>query len=54
MSERVLHVYLTIEGTNPLTMLEGLSDSSLPFGGNLDMKNTKLLLEVIKLHSGHF
>ena len=28
-----------------------LPDSSLPLGGNLDLKNTKLLSEVLKLHS---
>ena len=42
---------LTMEGTNPLTMSEWLTDSSLPFGGKLDLENTKLLLEVLKLHS---
>ena len=36
------------------TMSEGLTDSSLPLGGNLDLTNTKLLFEVLKLHSGHF
>ena len=41
-------------GTNPTTMSEGLTDSSLPLGRNLDMENTKLLLEVLKLYSGHF
>ena len=40
-----------MEGTNPLSMSEWLTDSSLPFGGNLDLENTKLLLEVLKLHS---
>ena len=45
-------LHLTMEGTNPLTMSKWLTDSSLPFGGNLDLENTKLLLEVIKLHSG--
>ena len=51
MSEWLQHLYLTMEGTNPLTMSEGLMDSSLPFGGNLDLENTKLLPEVLKLHS---
>ena len=37
--------HLIMEGTNPLTMLEWLTDSSLPFGGNLDLENTKLLPE---------
>ena len=44
----------TMEGTNPLTMSEGIMKSSLPFGRNLDLENTKLLPEVLKLHSGHF
>ena len=39
-----------MEGTNPLTMLEWLWDSSLSLGGNIDMENTKLLPEVLKLH----
>ena len=38
-----------MEGTNPLTMSEWLTDSSVPFGGNLDLENTKLLPEVLKL-----
>ena len=43
-----------MEGTNPLTMSEGLiMESSLPLGRNLNLENTKLLLEVIKLHYGH-
>ena len=45
---------LTMEGINPLTMSEWLRDSSLPFGGNLNLENTKLLPEVLKLHFGHF
>ena len=48
---RAHHLYLTMEGTNPLTMLEGLStDTSLPLGRNIYLENTKLLPEVIKLH----
>ena len=43
------HLQLTMEGTNP-TVSEGLSDSSIPFGGNLDLENTKLPPEVLKLH----
>ena len=39
---------------NPFTMSEWLMDSSLPLGGNLDLKNTKLLSEVLKLHFDHF
>ena len=42
-----------MEGTNP-TMSERLSDSSPPLGGNLDLENTKLLPEVLKLHSGQW
>ena len=61
---------MTMGGTNPTTMLEGIStyiqsweawpstmskrftDSSLPLGRNLDLENTKILPEVLKLHSG--
>ena len=43
-----------MEGTNPLTMSKWLKDSSFPLGGNLDMENTKLLPEVLKIHFGHF
>ena len=40
-----------MEGTNPLTMSEGLStDTSLPLGRNPDLENTKLLPEVLKIH----
>ena len=43
-------IHLTVEGTNPLTMLERkIMKSSLPFGRNLDLENTNLLLEVLKL-----
>ena len=48
-------LYLTMEGTNPvtmsnpLTMLEWLRDSSLSLGGNLDLENTKIFPEVLKL-----
>ena len=38
-----------MEGTNPLTMSEWLWVSSLSLGGNLDLENTKLLPEVLKL-----
>ena len=51
---RAQHLHLTMEGTNPLTMSEGLTDSSLPLERKLDLQNTKLLPEVFKLHSGHF
>ena len=43
-------LHLTMEGTNPLTMTERLWDSSLSLGGNIDLKNTKLLPEVLELH----
>ena len=46
------HSYLTMEGTNPLTMSEWLMDSSLLFGGNLDLENNQLLPKVLKLPSG--
>ena len=39
---------------NPVTMSEWYTNSSLPLGGNLDLENTKLLPEVLKLHFGHF
>ena len=45
---------LTMEGTNPLTMSECLTNSSLPLGGNLNLENTKLLPEVLKLHSSQW
>ena len=54
MSERHLHLHLTMGGTNLTTMSERLLDSSLLLRRNLDLENTKLLLEVLKLHSGHF
>ena len=44
----------TMEGTNPLTMSEWLWDSSLSLGGNLYLENTKLLPEVVKLHSSQW
>ena len=43
-----------MEGTNPLTMSEWLKDSSLALRGNLDLENTNLLPEVLKLHSGQW
>ena len=40
-----------MEGTNPLTMLECHStNTSLPLRRNLDLENTKLIPEVLKLH----
>ena len=47
-------LHLTMEGTNPLTMSEWLMESSLPLGGNLNLENTKLLHEVLKLHSSQW
>ena len=51
---KALHLHMTIGGTNPTTMSEGISDSSLLLGRNLDMENTKLLSKVLILQSGHF
>ena len=45
-------LHLTMEETNPLTMSEWITDSSLSLGGNLDMENTKLLPKVLKIHFG--
>ena len=39
-----------MRGTNPLTMSKWITGSSLPFGGNLNLENTKLLPQVLKLH----
>ena len=45
------HLHLTMEGTNPLTRSEGhITDTSLPLGRNLNLENTKLLPEVLKLY----
>ena len=53
--DRMAHpLHLTMEGTNSFTMSEWLTKSSVPFGGNLDLENTKLLPEVFKLHSGQW
>ena len=43
-----------MEGTNIFTMSEGIMDSSLPLGRNLDLENTKLLPQVLKLHSSQW
>ena len=43
-------LHMTMEGTNPLTMLEWIWDSSLSLGGNLYLENTKILPEVLELH----
>ena len=37
-------------GTNPTTMSEGITNYSLPLGRNLDLENTKILPEVLKIH----
>ena len=50
MNRMAQPLHLTMEGTNPLTMSECLWVSSFPFGGNLDMENTKILPEALKLH----
>ena len=42
-------LHLTMEGTNPLPMLEWLWVSSFPLGVNLNLENTKLHPEVLKL-----
>ena len=35
-------------------MSERIMDTSIPFGGNLDLENTRLLPEVLKLHYGQW
>ena len=47
-------LHLTMEETNHLTMTKRLWDSSLSLRGNLDLEKTKLLPEVLKLHSGQW
>ena len=47
------HLYPTMGGL-ACHHVEGLTDSSLPLGRNLDLENTKILHEVLKLHFGHF
>ena len=42
--KKALHLHLTMAGTNPTTMSERHTDSSLPLGRNLDLENTKILL----------
>ena len=51
---KALHLHLTMGGTNPTSMSERHTDSSLPLGRNLDLENTKLLPEVLKLNFDHF
>ena len=43
-----------MEGTNPLIMSEGFTDSSLSLGRNLDLENTKLLPKLLKIHFGQW
>ena len=43
-----------MEGTNPLTMSEWPWDSSLSLRGNLYLENTKLLPEVLEIHSSQW
>ena len=45
------HLHLTMEGTNPLTMSEWIWYLSLSLGGNLNLENTKILPEILELHS---
>ena len=47
-------LHLTMEGTNPVTMSEWIMDSSLTLGRNLNLENTKILPEVLKLHSSQW
>ena len=47
-------LHLTMEGTNPLTMSKWLTNSSLLFEGNLDLENSELLPEVLKIHSSQW
>ena len=47
--KKAQHLHMNMERTNPLTMLEWIWDSSLSLGGNLDLENTNLLPEVLKL-----
>ena len=49
---RAQHLHMTMGGTNPTTMSEGHTDSSLTLGRNLDLEKTQLLLEVLKHHFG--
>ena len=53
MSERI-NAYIWPWQAWPTTISKGLTDSSLPLGGNLNVENTKLLPEVLKLHSSNF
>ena len=47
-------LHLTMEGTNPLTMLEWLWVSSFPLEGNLNLENTKILPDVLELQSSQW
>ena len=48
------HLYMTMGGMNPTTMSKRHTNASLPLGRNLDLENTNILPEVLKLHSSHF
>ena len=46
---------MTMEGTNPLTMSEGHNMyTSLPLRRNHNLENTKILPEILKLHSSQW
>ena len=47
-------LHLIMEVTNPLTISEWLTDSSLPLGRDLDLENTNLLPKVLKIHSSQW
>ena len=53
MSEGI-NTYIQPWEAQPTTMSERITDSSLPLGRNLDLVNTKLLPEVLKIHFVHF
>ena len=51
---KALNTYIHWHGrTHLLPSMKG-SCVSLRLGGNLDLKNTNILFEVLELHSGHF
>ena len=55
--EKAQHLYLTMGGptfhhVGKAHVYLCLPDSSLPFGGNLDLTNTKILSKVLKIHFG--
>ena len=53
MSER-LCTYIWPWEAHPTTMSERHTDSSLPLGRNLNLENTKILPELLKLHSSQW